>query len=159
MKNLFLNLQVIIGITLLFGFILLFISNKRQNKSINKHIKALENQFNENLEKYNGQNFFCYNERKQQHLFIENEILPDLAPNISIIYLDKNKQIHSTKNQNLASNLLFHLKNYTKFPHLLKIREGKIIDKSINNMFFSVVNQTLDKKVLFNEINDFYNDK
>ncbi|MDP8171288.1 hypothetical protein QJU96_08310 [Pasteurella skyensis] len=159
MKNLFLNLQGIIGIALLFGFILLFISNKRQNKSINKGIKALEKQFNENLEKYNGQNFFCYNERKQQHLFIENEILPDLAPNISIIYLDKNRQIHSTEDPSFSSNLLFHLKNYNKFPHLLKIREGKIIDKSINNTFFSVVNQALDKKVLFNEINAFYNDK
>ena len=43
-----------------------------------------------------------------------------------------------------------------KFPHLIKIRNGKLIDKSINNAFYSVLNMNKSRTELLNKINMFF---
>lgn len=120
--------------------------------------KKLIKEFREILKKHDGQNFFCYNDRKESNIFIEDEVLPYLDKNISIIYLDKNRHLHSKEDKSFVSSALFSIKNKDNFPHLLKIRDGKIIDKSINNTFFNVFNKAQEKEVLFKKIDDFFKD-
>ena len=52
--------------------------------------------------------------------------------------------------------ILYGLKHYNKFPHLMKIRSGKLIDKSINNPFYGVLNMNKSKSELINKINEFF---
>ena len=50
------------------------------------------------------------------------------------------KNVESEQNTEFISEALYKLKNYSRFPHLMKIRNGKLIDKSINNPFYNVLN-------------------
>lgn len=107
------------------------------------------------LNENNGKNFFCYNNRKDSKQYLKETILPHLNEEIDIVYLDGNK-IESDHNSNFISEALFGLKNYNKFPHLMKIRNGKLIDKSINNPFYNVLNMNKSKTELLNTINVFF---
>ena len=60
---------------------------------------------------------------------------------------------HSTE---FISQALYRLKNYNQFPHLMKIRDGKRIDKSINNPFYNVQNLNKPKTELVDQINQFF---
>ncbi len=108
------------------------------------------------LRQNDGKNFFCYNNRKNSKEFIEQEIIPQLGDNVEVIYL--NGKVVETPNfsKDFISRALYNLKNYSKFPHLMKIRQGELIDKSINNLFFSVRNQNKPKDQLLAEIENFF---
>ncbi len=118
--------------------------------------KKFEKQYSEFLVQNNDMNFFCYNNRKNSKEFIENEIIPNMKNNIEIVYLNGKKI--ETKNYpiDFISKALYNLKNYSKFPHLMKIRDGKLVDKSINTLFYSIKNQNISKDKLLTEVNDFF---
>jgi hypothetical protein len=118
--------------------------------------KKFEKQYSDFLELNNDVNFFCYNNRKNSKEFIENEIIPNLKNNIEIVYLNGKKIETKNYPKDFISNALYNLKNYSKFPHLMKIRDGKLIDKSINTLFYSIKNQNKSKEKLLAEVNDFF---
>ena len=101
--------------------------------------KKFEKKYAEFLTDNNGKNFFCYNNRKNSKNYIEDEIIPNLKSGIEIVYLN-GKKVESEYNIEFISEALYKLKNYRRFPHLMKIRNGKLIDKSINNPFYNVLN-------------------
>lgn len=117
--------------------------------------KRFEKKYTKFLNKNNGMNFFCYNNRKNSKNYIEKSIIPNLTNEIEIVYLNGNK-IESDYNTEFISEALYKLKNYYRFPHLMKIRNGKLIDKSINNPFYNVLNMYKPKNELLNRINLFF---
>ena len=117
--------------------------------------KKFEKKYAEFLNENNGKNFFCYNNRKNSKQYIKEDIVPNLNNGIEIIYLN-GKKIESEYNTEFISEALYGLKHYNKFPHLMKIRNGKLIDKSINNPFYGVLNMNKSKTELLNKINLFF---
>lgn len=117
--------------------------------------KKFEKEYSHFLIKQNGKNFFCYNNRKNSKRFIEEVIIPSLSKNVEIVYLNGRK-IESEYPKEFISNILFNLKTYNKFPHLVKVRDGKLHDKSINNIFYSILNQHTSQTKLLTEINQFF---
>ncbi len=122
----------------------IYFSNKKKDKAFKAWLQA-----------NHGKNFFCYNERRKARPYIEEIILPALNKNIEIVYLE-NRQVQSQSNPNLVSDALYQLKNYKKFPHLMKIRHGELIDESILNTFYNAKNGTCSKEILLEEIHSFY---
>ncbi|KAA3635625.1 MAG: hypothetical protein DWP97_04405 [Calditrichaeota bacterium] len=102
-----------------------------------------------------GKNFFCYNNRKNSQNFIEDNIIPNLNDKIDIVFLN-GKIIETEFNSEFVSAALYKSKNYNRFPHLIKIRNGKLIDKSINNPFYNVLNLNKSQPELLNQINRFF---
>ena len=117
--------------------------------------KRFEKKHSEFLTENNGKNFFCYNNRKNSKKYIEDEIIPNLTDGIEIVYLN-GKKVESEYNAEFISEALYKLKNYSRFPHLMKIRNGKLIDKSINNPFYNVLNLNKPKNELLTKINRFF---
>lgn len=103
----------------------------------------------------NGKNFFCYNNRKRSKIYIETHIIPNLKKDIEIVYLNGNK-IESEYDVEFISAALYKLKKYSSFPHLIKIRKGKLIDESINNSFYNVMNLNSSKRKLLTQIDSFF---
>ena len=100
-------------------------------------------------------NFFCYNNRKKSKEHIEKHIIPYLDEGVQIVYLN-GKKLEVENNSGFISSALYGLKNYNKFPHLMKIRNGKLFDISINNRFYNMLNQNRPKKYFLNQINTFF---
>ncbi len=119
--------------------------------------KKFENKYAGFLSINHGKNFFCYNNRNNSKTYIEENIIPKLANTIEIVYLN-GKEIESDYNIEFISKSLYKLKTYNRFPHLMKIRNGKLIDKSINNQFYNVLNMSKSKTELLNEIHLFFED-
>ncbi|MEM6894660.1 MAG: hypothetical protein AAF554_13290 [Bacteroidota bacterium] len=117
--------------------------------------KKFEKKYRTFLIENHGKNFFCYNNRKNSKKFIEDEILPNLTNSIEIVYLNGRK-VESAYNEECISEALYALKTYSGFPHLMKIRNGKLIDKSINNPFYNVLNVNTSKSELLTKIHRFF---
>ncbi len=107
------------------------------------------------LAEIEGENLFWYNNRRKGKDFIEVNILPKLDASVKIVYLDGN-DIHSIYDRAMIQRCSAHFSNYSRFPHLLKVRNGQLLDESINNQFFNVVNQKKDKDNLLKTIHQFF---
>jgi len=145
-------LIIIIGVPLIIVFLPIFIL---VYPFLFIERKLFEKKYSSFLHENNGLYFFCYNNRKNSKAYIENEIIPNLTDSIEIVYLN-GKKLESEYNNEFIGEALRKLKNYKRFPHLMKIRNGKLIDKSINNPFYNVLNQNKSKKELLNQINTFF---
>ena len=151
-KNILLILLVLVGFPLLilsipfliFIFIFKYFQKKKFEKKYLKFLKENE-----------GKNFFCYNNRKKSKEYLEENILTNLNKEVVIVYLN-GRDIESEYNKEFISEALYGLKHYTKFPHLMKIRNGQLIDKSINNPFFGILKMNKPKAELLGEINSFF---
>ena len=117
--------------------------------------KKFKIKYAEFLNTNNGKNFLCYNNRKNSKQYLEEAIIPHLNDKIKIVYLN-GKKIKSEYHIKFISEALYGLKYYNKFPHLMKIRNGKLIDKSINNPFYGVLNMNKSKTELLNIITEFF---
>lgn len=117
--------------------------------------KKFKKEYNLFLQKQNGKNFFVYNNRQNSKLYLKEHIIPKLDNRIEIIYLNGRK-IESEYNSQYISESLLKLSHYKRFPHLMKIREGTMIDKSINNHYYNVMNSNKPKAEFFNSINHFF---
>jgi len=117
--------------------------------------KRFENQYSDFLINNNGADFFCYNNRENSKEYIEKNIIPNLDAGIEIVYLNGQK-VASNHSVEFISQALYRLKNYNQFPHLMKIRDGKLVDKSINNPFYNVLNSNKPKTELVDQINQFF---
>jgi hypothetical protein len=111
--------------------------------------------YNEYLEKINGTKYFCYNNRKNSINFIEENILPKLGSDVKIIFLNGTTP-ESEYERRYISAALYKLKDKRGFPYLLKVRNNKIIDKSINNVVYNTINQNKKLDPIFIEIESFY---
>lgn len=123
------------------------------NFFINKVFKI---KYKKYLKTIDGTYFFCYNNRKNSQKFIEENIIPILSKDIKIVFLD-GKIVNSNYEQKYISKTITEIKDRKGFPYLLKVSNGEIIDKSINNEFYNIKNQNTDLKNLKAIMNEFYN--
>ncbi|KXX66631.1 hypothetical protein [Flammeovirga sp. SJP92] len=123
----------------------LWLQNKTSKKDYEDYLKEID-----------GKNFFCYNNREKGKDFITNEVLPFLPDNIEILFLNGRKVESGVYNRLFISEAFYQFKNYNRFPQLLKIRNGKAIDISLNHELFECINQKKDKQLIFNKIDIFF---
>ncbi|MEO6524005.1 MAG: hypothetical protein ABIN91_20140 [Mucilaginibacter sp.] len=102
-----------------------------------------------------GKNFFCYNNKKDVQDAIEIILIPLLASNFEIIFLN-GKNPESDYEEWLIKHILYNFKHYSKFPHLFKVRNGEIIELSINNEFYNTIDQNKPMSALINIIDAFF---
>ncbi len=133
--------------------ILLFIWNNNPVSYFQR--KSKENKFAKFLVEHNGKNFFCYNNREDVKKYIEDKIIPKLNDEIEIIYLN-GKKVESEYDEYFIAKALYSLKHYNRFPHLIKIRDNKLIDKSINNYFYNTMNLNTSENNFLLEVNSFF---
>jgi hypothetical protein len=120
--------------------------------------KKSDKEYHDFLLQNNGKNFFVYNERKNSLEFTEKEILPHLNSNINIIYLAGGKTGEAEKYpREFFTRVLHSTESYSKFPHLMKIRNEELVDKSVNISFFSVKHQIKNINKFLLEIDNFFN--
>jgi hypothetical protein len=120
--------------------------------------KKREKMYQKFIAESNGKNIFCYNNRKNSKEFIELNLTPKLPKSTEVIFLN-GKLIESEINIDFAKILLSKFKKYNRFPHLIKIRDKKIIDKSINNLFYNTLNSSKSKKDLMKDVYSFFDIK
>lgn len=129
-------------------FILFFIKIHFEERAFNKKYVI----FLQNIE---GTRFFCYNNKTNSYSYINRNILPILSTDIKVIFLDGKvpKSDYETK---FISHMLYQIKDRKGFPYLLKVSQGRLIDKSINNDFYNTKNQDKDIHLLSEKINQFF---
>lgn len=134
---------------LLLPFLLLAIPFQYWNR------KQLEKQLAAFLKEQEGKNFLCYNNKEKTKLYVEQQLLPELGKPIEVVYLEGKKVISNT-NPALLSAMLYQLQHYAGFPHLLKIREGQLLEHSINNLLHNALNSTQTKEKVVQQIHCFF---
>ena len=112
--------------------------------------------YKEYLRSIDGSNFLCYNNRKKGRTYIEEQIIPNLPSKVEILFLDGQNIVSGKYEKKYMSRAFYNFSNYTRFPQLLKIRDGKAIDCSLNGELFRCINQGADKSVIDRKINDFF---
>ncbi len=122
---------------------ILYVRRKLFDRKYKAYLKTLE-----------GRTFFCYNNRKDSLDFIEKRIIPQLPKDIDLIFLN-GRQVVSDFDPVFISTMLYRLKHYQKFPHLVKIVNGEVIDQSINNVFYNILNQDKQINLLLEQIENF----
>lgn len=114
------------------------------------------NMYKEFLEGLEGEQFFCYNNRRATKAFIENEVLPLLDPRIKIIYLNGKMPVSEYELLGVKT-MLYDIEDRKGFPYLLKVKNGKVYDESINNTTYIALQNPKQMELLLNKINVFFN--
>ncbi|MES2734053.1 MAG: hypothetical protein V4714_20060 [Bacteroidota bacterium] len=117
--------------------------------------KQFDNRYRAYLKMLEGKNFLCYNNRKKSMEYIHNELIPILPENVEVIYLN-GKVPQSHYESKYISYALYSLKHYSKFPHLMKVRNGEVIDCSINQDLHHVIDHQKSMDSLLGVINEFF---
>ena len=161
MKNLWSELKdkavLVGGIAFIIGFILLIIPCI-PFILIYAHFsdKAFEKEYKLYLERMNGACFFCYNSRKSSVEFAKNVVVPALEPDIQIVFVD-GKDVKSDNDSKYISKMLYSIQERKGFPYLLKIKDGQVLDMSVNNQFYSILIGHKSITPLLEIINTFCN--
>ncbi len=119
-----------------------------QNRLFNKEYKAY-------LQSIEGKKFFVYNSRTNSYSYIKNNLLPRLPKDVEVIYLNGKDPV-TNLNKNYISHALYSIKDRKGFPYLLRVENGEIKDKSINNVFYNTKNQNKDIQLLLNQMDQFF---
>lgn len=147
-------LILLVGGLILFPFVLIFIiiggslrlmRTKRSSNAYSRYLRTLE-----------GKNFFCYNNRKKGLEYIEKEVIPYLPPQVEVLYLHNREIRNSPYDFQYLSKAFYGFENYSRFPHLLKIRNGKPLDTSLNNELFACLDQAEGKSAIDKKIAAFF---
>ena len=102
------------------------------------------------LNENEGQEFFCYTSRKNSKNWIEQELLPKLKDDIEIIFLDGRTPI-SKSPQKFISHSLYRIESIG-FPNVMKVVNGKMLDSSLHNELYQVINQRLSTSELIDKV-------
>ncbi|MNE30044.1 hypothetical protein D3C80_1235430 [compost metagenome] len=108
------------------------------------------------LRSIEGTKFFCYNNRRNSEDYIERYVIPNLPPDVKLIYLDGKIPL-SDYEKEFISTALYRIKDRGGFPYLLRVVDGEMLDCSVNNEFYNMLNQHKNPDKLLRQINEFYN--
>jgi len=147
---------LVTGIAFILGFILLIIPcipfiliySYFSDRFFEKEYKLY-------LERMNGTCFFCYNSRKSSVEFARDIIVPSLEPAVQVVFVD-GRDVKSGDNSKYISKMLYSIQERKGFPYLLKIKDGQVLDMSVNNQFYSVMIGRKSIIPLLERINSFY---
>ena len=118
-----------------------FFQKKRFKKRYSNYLLSIE-----------GKKFFCYNNRKNNHHYIQKNIIPHLLNDIEPIFLE-GKRIRVEDNREYISYMLLNISERKGFPYLIKISNGKALDRSMNNEFYNFKSQNKNPEDLLILIN------
>jgi len=118
--------------------------------------KLFQKEYQAYLQELEGKNFFCYNNRRKGKEYIENEIIPDLPQGVEVLFLNGRELQSGPYKKEFMSRAFYEFKHYSRFPQLLKIREGKAYDASLNHELFLCVNQGKSRSIWEEKLNKFY---
>ncbi len=111
--------------------------------------------YREYLKSIDGTKFFCYTNRTNSQEFIESQIIPTLAPDVKVIFLESTAP-KSEYERKFISKALHIIKDRKGFPYLLKVSNGQLMDKSINQDFYTTMTQNKGHMELKENINSFF---
>jgi hypothetical protein len=114
--------------------------------------KRFKKRYSDYLVSIEGKKFFCYNNRKNNHHYIEKNIIPNLRNDIEPLFLE-GKRIRNEDNREYISHMLRNVSKRKGFPYLIKISNGKAVDESINNEFYNFKSQNKNPEDLIVLIN------
>ena len=117
--------------------------------------KQFEKEYTAFLARMNGACFFSYNSRKSSVEFARDVIVPELAPSVHIVFVN-GKSVEFGDDSKHVSTMLSRIKERNGFPYLLKIEEGKVIDLSVNNQFYSIMMGRKSIMPLLERMNSFF---
>ncbi|WP_300664356.1 hypothetical protein [Fluviicola sp.] len=129
-------------------FVPLIIYSVVQNRLFKKEYKAY-------LQSIEGKKFFVYTSRTNSYSYIKINLLPQLPKDVEVIYLNGKDPI-TNLNKKYISHALYSIQDKKGFPYLLRVENGEINDKSINNVFYNTKNQNKDIQLLLNQIDHFF---
>ena len=121
-----------------------FFQSKRFKKRYNNYLLSIE-----------GKKFFCYTNRKNNHHYIEKNIIPNLSGDIEPVFLE-GKILRSKYIQEYISHMAASVSDRKGYPYLIKISNGKAIDKSMNNEFYNFKSQNKNPEDLLTLINSSF---
>ncbi len=121
-----------------------------------KKRKEFQKELNQFLTENDNKNFFIYNNKEILLDLIQKEIIPKLDEGIDVVFIEGRK-INERYKSKYMSHLMYNFKNYKKFPHLMKIRNCKVEDKSLNDNSYNIINKDVDE--VLKEVNSFFGKK
>ncbi|MFH6993186.1 hypothetical protein [Flavobacterium sp. FlaQc-48] len=114
--------------------------------------KQFKKRYSNYLLSIEGKKFFCYSNRKNNHHYIEKNIIPNLTADIEPVFLE-GKILKSDYIQEYISHMVAAVSDRKGYPYLIKISNGKAIDKSMNNEFYDFKSQNKNPEDLLILIN------
>lgn len=88
------------------------------------HRKRFKKRYHNYLLSIEGKKFFCYTNRKNNHHYIEKNIIPNLIGDIEPIFLE-GKILRSKYIQEYISHMVVAVSDRKGYPYLIKIIKGK----------------------------------
>ncbi len=129
-------------------FILLALSFSRRNE------ERFNIEYHNFLVGLNGATFFWYSDKRTTLYFIEDMLLPGLKPEIEIIKL-QGKKLITAHDHRYISRLIANAKTEGGIPYIIKIVNGTVISKSINNEVYNAINGRMRGQELLALIDEF----
>lgn len=114
--------------------ILVIIASNQSKRERNKFLERYQEFLNQN----EGQEFFCYTNRKEFVDVIEQQLITKLDSTIKIIKLEGKDPI-TDLNREFISYALNRLINIG-FPNVMKINNGVVEDISLHNEIYNAIN-------------------
>ncbi|MEO6175577.1 MAG: hypothetical protein ABIP27_10545 [Flavobacterium circumlabens] len=121
-----------------------FFQRKRFKKRYSNYLISIE-----------GKKFFCYTNRKNNHHYIQKNIIPNLTNDIKPVFLE-GKRIKDEENREFILHMLLNVSDRKGFPHLIKINDGKALDRSMNHEFHHFKSQNKNPEDLLILINSSF---
>jgi hypothetical protein len=121
-----------------------FFQRKRFKKRYHNYLLSIE-----------GKKFFCYTNRKNNHHYIEKNIISNLSGDFEPVFLE-GKILRSKYIQEYISHMAASVSDRKGYPYLIKISNGKAIDKSMNNEFYNFKSQNKNPEDLLILINSSF---
>lgn len=91
------------------------------------------------LHQYEGAEFFCYPDHPAGQPWVETHILPQLNPNIHAVLLTDEGPRSDLPNVQMA--YLVQQARQDKFPNVMKIKYGRLVDSTLHREFFDILNR------------------
>jgi hypothetical protein len=114
--------------------------------------KGFKKRYSNYLVSIEGKKFFCYSNRKNNHHYIEKNIIPNLTNDIKPVF-PEGKRIRNEDNREYLSYMLLNVSKRKGFPYIIKISNGKALDISMNNEFYNFKSQNKNPEDLIVLIN------
>jgi len=131
------------------GLILMMVLAARTSK---EESEAWKREYADFLRTVEGREFFCYTSRRNSRDWVESNILPGLAREVEVIFLD-GKIPKCSLPQRCVSHVLCNLEN-VGFPNVMKVVNGKILDLSLHHELYDTINQNLPPERFMERLND-----
>ena len=113
------------------------------------------NKYEDYLKTIEGTKFFCYNSKTNRHRYVKKHILHLLPSDVKIIYINGRRPI-TEYDSKYIKKALESIKDKKGYPYLLKIRNGKLLNKSMNEVFYNTLHEKESIETLIEQINYFY---